>query len=84
MSMSVVLLSRVAPPRSGRLSFTFIYIPVLTFSQDICSLCGHGIHAHADYVSMVVNHYPVNQCAAYAPEGMLLSTPRRISDSFGR
>ncbi|PBK80436.1 hypothetical protein ARMGADRAFT_1092227 [Armillaria gallica] len=33
--------------------------------QSICVLCGHGIHAHVDYVSMVVNYYPANQCAAY-------------------
>ncbi|KAK0445571.1 hypothetical protein EV421DRAFT_1902504 [Armillaria borealis] len=39
--------------------------------QDICSLCGHGIHAHADYVSMVVNHYPANQCAVYAQKTCL-------------
>ncbi|KAK0483140.1 hypothetical protein IW261DRAFT_1672795 [Armillaria novae-zelandiae] len=25
----------------------------------------HGIHAHADYVSMVVHHYPPTQCIAY-------------------
>ncbi|PBK80424.1 hypothetical protein ARMGADRAFT_1171906 [Armillaria gallica] len=31
----------------------------------ICVNCGHGIHAHGDYVSMVVNHYPTTQCAAY-------------------
>ncbi|KAK0458415.1 uncharacterized protein EV420DRAFT_1764082 [Desarmillaria tabescens] len=31
----------------------------------ICGQCGHGIHAHVDYVSMVVNHYPPTQCAAY-------------------
>ncbi|PBK96329.1 hypothetical protein ARMGADRAFT_1076509 [Armillaria gallica] len=34
--------------------------------QTICSHCGHSIHVHADYVSTVVNHYPANQCAAYA------------------
>ncbi|KAK0445566.1 hypothetical protein EV421DRAFT_2034565 [Armillaria borealis] len=34
--------------------------------QNICGVCGHGIHAHADYVSPFVNHYPANQCAAYA------------------
>ncbi|PBK96278.1 hypothetical protein ARMGADRAFT_1009935, partial [Armillaria gallica] len=39
--------------------------------QDICGLCGHGIHAHADYVSRVVNHYPTNQCAAYAQKTRL-------------
>ncbi|SJL04574.1 uncharacterized protein ARMOST_07941 [Armillaria ostoyae] len=39
--------------------------------QDICGLCGHGIHAHADYVSTVVNHYPANQCAAYAQKTRL-------------
>ncbi|KAK0435446.1 uncharacterized protein EV420DRAFT_1770612 [Desarmillaria tabescens] len=33
--------------------------------QNICGLCGHGIHAHADYVSTVVNRCPANQCAAY-------------------
>ncbi|PBK64429.1 hypothetical protein ARMSODRAFT_961940 [Armillaria solidipes] len=31
----------------------------------ICVNCGHGIHGHADYVSMVVNRYPPTQCAAY-------------------
>ncbi|KAK0458424.1 uncharacterized protein EV420DRAFT_355240 [Desarmillaria tabescens] len=31
----------------------------------ICGQCGHGIHAHVDYVSMVVNHHPPAQCAAY-------------------
>ncbi|PBK64426.1 hypothetical protein ARMSODRAFT_1007050 [Armillaria solidipes] len=31
----------------------------------ICVNCGHGIHGHADYVSMVVHHYPPTQCAAY-------------------
>ncbi|KAK0502771.1 hypothetical protein EDD18DRAFT_605956 [Armillaria luteobubalina] len=33
---------------------------------NTCGLCEHGIHAHADYFSIVVNHYPANQCAAYA------------------
>ncbi|KAK0225267.1 hypothetical protein EDD85DRAFT_980855 [Armillaria nabsnona] len=32
----------------------------------ICSHCGHSIHTHADYVLIVINHYPVNQCAVYA------------------
>ncbi|KAK0228066.1 hypothetical protein IW262DRAFT_576444 [Armillaria fumosa] len=31
----------------------------------ICINCGHGIHSHADYVSMVVHHYPPTQCVAY-------------------
>ncbi|KAK0502772.1 hypothetical protein EDD18DRAFT_605993 [Armillaria luteobubalina] len=39
--------------------------------QDICGLCGHDIHAHADYVSIVVNHCPVNRCAAYAQKTRL-------------
>ncbi|KAK0483150.1 hypothetical protein IW261DRAFT_1461708, partial [Armillaria novae-zelandiae] len=34
--------------------------------QLVCGLCEHGIHAHADYFSTVVNCYPSNQCAAYA------------------
>ncbi|KAK0477763.1 hypothetical protein EDD18DRAFT_1210363 [Armillaria luteobubalina] len=34
--------------------------------QLVCGLCGHGIHAHADYMSIIVNHYPTNHCAAYA------------------
>ncbi|PBK58470.1 hypothetical protein ARMSODRAFT_1091206 [Armillaria solidipes] len=38
----------------------------LLLDQNICDHCGHGIHAHADYVSPFVNHYPANQCAAYA------------------
>ncbi|KAK0228079.1 hypothetical protein IW262DRAFT_1455277 [Armillaria fumosa] len=33
---------------------------------NTCGLCEHGIHAHANYVSTVVNHCPANQCAAYA------------------
>ncbi|PBK77636.1 hypothetical protein ARMSODRAFT_946477 [Armillaria solidipes] len=40
--------------------------------QNICGLCGHGIHAHADYVSIVVNHYPANQCAAYVQRTTLM------------
>ncbi|KAK0474979.1 hypothetical protein IW261DRAFT_1498049 [Armillaria novae-zelandiae] len=32
---------------------------------NICINCRHGIHAHADYVSMVVHHYPPTQCIAY-------------------
>ncbi|KAK0228095.1 hypothetical protein IW262DRAFT_1490182 [Armillaria fumosa] len=38
---------------------------------DICGWCEHGIHAHADYVSTVVNNYPANQCAAYAQKTRL-------------
>ncbi len=38
---------------------------MLTLSQYICGACGHGIHSHVDYVSMIVNHYPATQCAAY-------------------
>ncbi|KAK0210322.1 hypothetical protein DFS33DRAFT_1483432 [Desarmillaria ectypa] len=33
--------------------------------QYICGQCGHGIHTHVDYVSMVVNHYPATQCVTY-------------------
>ncbi|SJL04572.1 uncharacterized protein ARMOST_07939 [Armillaria ostoyae] len=40
--------------------------------QNICGLCGHGIHAHADYVSTVVNNYPANQCAAYVQRTPLM------------
>ncbi|PBK96338.1 hypothetical protein ARMGADRAFT_1162829 [Armillaria gallica] len=28
-------------------------------------VCGHGIHAHADYVSLIVHHCPANYCVAY-------------------
>ncbi|KAK0240614.1 hypothetical protein EDD85DRAFT_788628 [Armillaria nabsnona] len=28
-------------------------------------VCGHGIHAHADYISLVVHHCPANYCVAY-------------------
>ncbi|PBK77626.1 hypothetical protein ARMSODRAFT_997979 [Armillaria solidipes] len=45
-------------------------LPLL--DQTICGHCGHGIHAHADYISIVVNHYPANQCAAYAQRTHLL------------
>ncbi|KAK0434947.1 hypothetical protein EV421DRAFT_1740583 [Armillaria borealis] len=37
----------------------------MSMSMSICGQCGHGIHAHVDYVSMVVNHYHPTQCAAY-------------------
>ncbi len=63
--VSMVLPSRVAPARPGKLSFIFIHVLLLTLSQNICGLCGHGIHTHVDYVSTVVNNYPANQCAAY-------------------
>ncbi|KAK0433492.1 uncharacterized protein EV420DRAFT_1654602 [Desarmillaria tabescens] len=33
--------------------------------QSVCISCGHGIHAHVDYVSMVVHHHPPTQCVAY-------------------
>ncbi|KAK0458392.1 uncharacterized protein EV420DRAFT_1542013 [Desarmillaria tabescens] len=36
--------------------------------QNICSLCGHGIYAHVDYVSMVVHHCFATNCAAYFPK----------------
>ncbi len=52
-----------------------------TFSQNICGVCGHGIHAHADYILTIVNHYPTNQCAAYVQRVCLLSSPHRISRS---
>ncbi|KAK0225158.1 hypothetical protein EDD85DRAFT_1027489 [Armillaria nabsnona] len=37
----------------------------MSLDQYICGACGHGIHSHVDYVSMIVNHYPATQCAAY-------------------
>ncbi|PBK58465.1 hypothetical protein ARMSODRAFT_967698 [Armillaria solidipes] len=30
--------------------------------------CGHGIHAHVDYISMVVHHCPATHCAAYVQD----------------
>ncbi|KAK0434526.1 uncharacterized protein EV420DRAFT_1682824 [Desarmillaria tabescens] len=33
--------------------------------QSVCISCGHGIHVHVDYVSMVVHHHPPTQCVAY-------------------
>ncbi|KAK0502690.1 hypothetical protein EDD18DRAFT_1134556 [Armillaria luteobubalina] len=40
------------------------FAPTL-LDQNICGACGHGIHAHVDYVSMHVNHHPATQCAAF-------------------
>ncbi|SJL04604.1 uncharacterized protein ARMOST_07972 [Armillaria ostoyae] len=40
------------------------FVPTL-LEPYICGQCGHGIHMHANYVSMVVSHYPVIQCVAY-------------------
>ncbi|KAK0435441.1 uncharacterized protein EV420DRAFT_320930 [Desarmillaria tabescens] len=42
------------------------------FSQNICGLCARGIHPHADYVSIIFNHYPTNQCAAYVQKTSLI------------
>ncbi len=56
-------------PRSGWPSFIVAWhTPVLMFSQLICGRCGHGIHAHRDYVSMFVHHCPAMNCAAYYPK----------------
>ncbi|KAK0502780.1 hypothetical protein EDD18DRAFT_1135070 [Armillaria luteobubalina] len=38
---------------------------------DICGRCKHGIHAHVDYVSTVINNYPANRCVAYAQKTRL-------------
>ncbi|KAK0240639.1 hypothetical protein EDD85DRAFT_496414 [Armillaria nabsnona] len=35
-----------------------------TLDQSRC-VCGHGIHAHADYISPVVHHCPATNCVAY-------------------
>ncbi|KAK0183930.1 hypothetical protein F5146DRAFT_1130451 [Armillaria mellea] len=40
----------------------------LALDQQICGRCGHGIHAHRDYVSMFVFECPVMNCAAYYPK----------------
>ncbi|KAK0433125.1 uncharacterized protein EV420DRAFT_1489414 [Desarmillaria tabescens] len=50
----------------------------LKLSQNICGLCGHGIHVHVDYVSTVVNHYPANQFTAYVQK------PWTVLDLFGQ
>ncbi|PBK80413.1 hypothetical protein ARMGADRAFT_1068992 [Armillaria gallica] len=39
--------------------------------QNICGLCGHSIHTHVDYVSVVVHHCFATNCAAYVQK-----TPR--------
>ncbi|KAK0445569.1 hypothetical protein EV421DRAFT_330959 [Armillaria borealis] len=39
---------------------------VLITSQAYLCTCRHGIHAHVDYVSLVVHHCPSTRCAAYA------------------
>ncbi|KAK0445575.1 hypothetical protein EV421DRAFT_2034567 [Armillaria borealis] len=45
-----------------------------TLDQLICGRCGHGIHAHRDYVSMFVHQCPAMNCAAYYPK-----TPRVLA-----
>ncbi len=56
--------------RSGRPSFIVAWhTPVLMFYQLICGRCGHGIHAHRDYVSMFVHHCPAMNCACILSEG---------------
>ncbi|KAK0240660.1 hypothetical protein EDD85DRAFT_496925 [Armillaria nabsnona] len=44
---------------------------VSTLDLLICGLCGHGIHAHVDYISMFVHQCAAINCAAYYPK-----TPR--------
>ncbi|KAK0474901.1 hypothetical protein IW261DRAFT_532605 [Armillaria novae-zelandiae] len=46
------------------------FAPTL-LDQYICGACGHGIHAHVDYVSMMVHHHPATQCAAYVQRSPL-------------
>ncbi|KAK0240659.1 hypothetical protein EDD85DRAFT_496863 [Armillaria nabsnona] len=57
-------------------NFQFCQCPlfVSTLDQLICGWCGHGIHAHRDYVSMFVHHCPAMNCAAYYPK-----TPRVLA-----
>ncbi|PBK80444.1 hypothetical protein ARMGADRAFT_1069006 [Armillaria gallica] len=40
------------------------FVPTL-LEPHLCGQCGHGIHVHADYVSIVVSHHPATQCVAY-------------------
>ncbi|KAK0210323.1 hypothetical protein DFS33DRAFT_1292345 [Desarmillaria ectypa] len=49
----------------------FISPPSLVANKFACSKCGHGIHAHADYVSKIVHHCSPTHCVAYVQE-----TPR--------
>ncbi len=43
-------------------------LPVLTAFQVHYCTCGHGIHAHVDYISTVVHHCPATHCAAYVQD----------------
>ncbi|PBK80408.1 hypothetical protein ARMGADRAFT_1171896 [Armillaria gallica] len=43
-------------------------IPVLTASHAHYCTCGHGIHAHVDYISTVVHRCPATHCAAYVQD----------------
>ncbi|KAK0502767.1 hypothetical protein EDD18DRAFT_1099800 [Armillaria luteobubalina] len=68
MSVPVVRVASVGP--SMRPSI-FACTSMLTLSQNICVHCGHGIHAHADYISMVVHHYLPTQCVTYVQKAPL-------------
>ncbi|PBK77640.1 hypothetical protein ARMSODRAFT_1010287 [Armillaria solidipes] len=48
-----------------------------TLDQSRC-VCGHGIHAHADYLSLVVHHCPTKYCVAYVQK-----TPKTQECSCG-
>ncbi|KAK0445541.1 hypothetical protein EV421DRAFT_329569 [Armillaria borealis] len=65
------------PTRCIRLVAVFL-IYMLTTSQSRC-VCGHGIHAHADYLSLVVHHCPTKYCVAYvqkvSPSALVLRQP---------
>ncbi|KAK0483157.1 hypothetical protein IW261DRAFT_1461782 [Armillaria novae-zelandiae] len=62
------------PPESPLLDQVGSHPPALVMlmlSQDICGRCRHGVHAHVNYISTVVNNYPGNRCAAYAEKTRL-------------
>ncbi|PBK80425.1 hypothetical protein ARMGADRAFT_77895 [Armillaria gallica] len=68
--MSMSMSSAALPSRRQCIQDTGNYCQCPWFAsslldQNICGLCGHGIHAHVDYVSMVIHHYPARQCAEY-------------------
>ncbi|KAK0448259.1 uncharacterized protein EV420DRAFT_849179 [Desarmillaria tabescens] len=80
--MSYALPSLVRPQCIGHAGNVFCLCSRFTsFTLDqpeLRCVCGHGMHAHADFMSLVVHHCPANSCVAYVQK-----TPKTQECSCG-
>ncbi len=61
----------------------FNFALMFTPSQFIRTGCGHGLHAHADYVSVVDRRHPETQHVAYVQQ-VCIPVPLGLFDAFIR